>query len=470
MAKDSFEATMDLSKAMQLAADSAEGLGVAFGELSDGSKAWNIASRILSGSGLRKLQNRIRTIGGIMHMYNTHQTEAAKTAIKSAEANTQLRKSYEKMTEGAAFSIKKLWGMSKKQQDMFKKSEPYQLYKQFLDENIHVEKMGKGAAKRAAQAKVRATYGDAATGIKGAMDIHAKGLLGGGRAMRYIRRGELTDKGGNLREGSWITQDTKWFYRRQKKTWAKRWRFIKDRDYRERKGEPLRKKLNSMKEVVGRFFQVGLSFAMKGLYYFLIIATAITLIVAFVKNMKLGQKLKAFEERFGLLSKTFDGFIKMIRGLFDMIKAALTGDLFGLWNGLKKFAKGLASMVWNGLKAFLGILGTVLWGLGAGLLNSLIEILNKLPLVNIKHRFAKGGVSSGGTALVGELGPELVNLPRGARVFSNAQSRRMVGNNIHVHVNGRVGASDAEIRDIANKVAREINLRMNRTGATAGRF
>ena len=71
MAKDSFEATMDLSKAMQLAADSAEGLGVAFGELSDGSKAWNIASRILSGSGLWKLQNRIRAVGGMMHMYNT---------------------------------------------------------------------------------------------------------------------------------------------------------------------------------------------------------------------------------------------------------------------------------------------------------------------------------------------------------------------------------------------------------------
>ena len=46
----------------------------------------------------------------------------------------------------------------------------------------------------------------------------------------------------------------------------------------------------------------------------------------------------------------------------------------------------------------------------------------------------------------------------------------MGGNSIHVHINGRVGASDAEIRDIATKVAREINLQMNRTGATAGRF
>ena len=84
--------------------------------------------------------------------------------------------------------------------------------------------------------------------------------------------------------------------------------------------------------------------------------------------------------------------------------------------------------------------------------------------------FARGGISSGGMAVVGENGPELVTLPSGARVHSNQASRGMGGNVINVHVNGRVGASDAEIKDIANKVAREINLRMNRTGASAGRF
>ena len=83
-------------------------------------------------------------------------------------------------------------------------------------------------------------------------------------------------------------------------------------------------------------------------------------------------------------------------------------------------------------------------------------------------------MASGGTVgqnvLVGEGGPEIVTLPMGARVHSNSDSRRMGGNMIHVHVNGRVGASDMEIKDIADKVAREINLRMNRTGSVAGRF
>ena len=87
--------------------------------------------------------------------------------------------------------------------------------------------------------------------------------------------------------------------------------------------------------------------------------------------------------------------------------------------------------------------------------------------------FAAGGVVNSDMQLVGERGPELVSLPRGSRVHSNADSRRMGGsggNTINVHVNGRVGASDAEIRDIATKVSREINLRINRTGSAVNNF
>jgi len=84
--------------------------------------------------------------------------------------------------------------------------------------------------------------------------------------------------------------------------------------------------------------------------------------------------------------------------------------------------------------------------------------------------FANGGVTGSGLSIVGERGPELVRLPTGTRVHSNRESKQMLsnagGNTIHVHVNGRVGASDAEIRDIANKVAKEINIRMNRTSST----
>lgn len=87
---------------------------------------------------------------------------------------------------------------------------------------------------------------------------------------------------------------------------------------------------------------------------------------------------------------------------------------------------------------------------------------------------AEGGrISQGGLAVVGERGPELVQLPRGAQVHSNSASKAIassVTNHITVQVTGRVGASDTEIRDIANKVAREINTRMNRTSTSVVKF
>tara|TARA_R110002110_G_scaffold14868_17_gene68173 strand:- start:2097 stop:3926 length:1830 start_codon:yes stop_codon:yes gene_type:complete len=79
--------------------------------------------------------------------------------------------------------------------------------------------------------------------------------------------------------------------------------------------------------------------------------------------------------------------------------------------------------------------------------------------------FADGGITGNGWSLVGERGPELVRLPAGSRVFSNADSQRM-GNNITVNVQGRVGASDAEVRDIANKIGRLVNSQINRNVTT----
>ena len=99
-----------------------------------------------------------------------------------------------------------------------------------------------------------------------------------------------------------------------------------------------------------------------------------------------------------------------------------------------------------GIGAAIG--GDIGSGLGGG-------VANLLGLAN------GGTVTSGGMFLVGERGPELVNLPAGSAVFNNSQTRRM-GNIINVSVNGRVGASDAELDDIARKIGQKINLEINR--------
>ena len=228
---------------------------------------------------------------------------------------------------------------------------------------------------------------------------------------------------------------------------------------------------------------------------------------------------------FGIVSELWETAVGFIGGMWDSImtiwEGFQEGDIMKVVGGLFEFALNLLGLALTAVIAFGGFLLGLAWGFIKGIYDDVVgkagswqgaimrmalkvlkvvggifflaalrnALMNPgmwgpvlvaglvLALAALAEKFfdkfdwfSKGGVSTGGLAVVGEKGPELVNLPKGSRVHSNAESRRMGGNNIHVHVNGRVGASDAEIRDIANKVAREVNLRMNRTGATAGRF
>ena len=85
--------------------------------------------------------------------------------------------------------------------------------------------------------------------------------------------------------------------------------------------------------------------------------------------------------------------------------------------------------------------------------------------------FANGGVSGGGMAVVGEKGPELVNLPKGARVHNNNESKKMgggvVNNNVSVTINAK-DTSDAELRRIAEKIGNLISSKMNRSTSSSG--
>ncbi len=70
--------------------------------------------------------------------------------------------------------------------------------------------------------------------------------------------------------------------------------------------------------------------------------------------------------------------------------------------------------------------------------------------------------------LVGEQGPELVNLPAGATVKTNAQTNRMMGGttvNNYITINAK-DTSKAEMRRIANELSNMINMKVNRSGSS----
>lgn len=109
-----------------------------------------------------------------------------------------------------------------------------------------------------------------------------------------------------------------------------------------------------------------------------------------------------------------------------------------------------------------GMAGGIPGAIAGGLIGGFVGGVGGLILKDAT--MASGGtVGKGGMFLVGEEGPELVNLPMGSKVYSNPQTRNMMApTTINVSVNGRVGATDSELDDIARRIGQKISLEMNR--------
>ena len=163
----------------------------------------------------------------------------------------------------------------------------------------------------------------------------------------------------------------------------------------------------------------------------------------------------------------------------------ITGIVAALFAFQYYFGDKLESMTdyfmaaWTSVEKFLFVVGTFIFGIPEMLRDLLdgatkeVKKMFKLDLPSFGlPKMAKGGVSKGGMTLVGEEGPELVNLSKGSRVFSNADSKKMLSNgssntvnNFNITINAK-DTSKAEMRRIANELGNMINSKMNRTGAT----
>lgn len=106
---------------------------------------------------------------------------------------------------------------------------------------------------------------------------------------------------------------------------------------------------------------------------------------------------------------------------------------------------------------------------GGGTTGGIAVAAMSIAAIGIASMATGGRVNKGGNILVGEAGPEIVSLPANSFVTPAVQSRGRMGNNISVNVNGRVGASDAELNEIARKIGQKINRQMNQYGSSGYR-
>ena len=468
--RDADKFTNDLTVAISRLNEANTGLIKSFGEAGEGgNKLWNVISRFSSGSTFWRLQNYLRGVSNIVQAFTNANEENQKAILNSMEANL-----------GLADSLKTL----QQQRAKLRKEDDNALYRLFVQDlgdaelaketadkfyTTQINALQKVAKKRGKQFRkslmpgIRKRYAEASD-----MFFEPVGKYGMGSGQ--MERKPL------MKSINFIAEET---FAPLTKAFGKTKDFFFDKGPLGRirnDGSPdmrfkinkeiasgLKKMMAKMKKVdfigkLGEFATITTAALGKFLLYGLLIVLGITVLAAIIKK---GWPVltKQFSGAFKFFKAAFMNVIGIIKGVFKLFQAIFAGDVLGaleiffkdiFLNVVKLIANVLAGL----FKVLVGVIGALLSGIYK-------NTIGRLP------GFSTGGVSMGGPALVGERGSELVNLPRGARISNNANSMgtRAGGNNIHVHINGRVGASDAEIRDIANKVAREINIRMNRTGA-----
>lgn len=129
----------------------------------------------------------------------------------------------------------------------------------------------------------------------------------------------------------------------------------------------------------------------------------------------------------------FDALSKIVNAVLSINWGAVFSAIGNAFVGAMKWVADAAVNTWNFLKSInwgdvlVGIgkgIGNAILGLIEGAINGALSGIPGSPKVHLP-RFARGtNYAPGGLALVGEDGPELVNLPRGSQVKTAAQTRQ----------------------------------------------
>lgn len=177
-----------------------------------------------------------------------------------------------------------------------------------------------------------------------------------------------------------------------------------------------------------------------------------------------------------LIMDVFGAVMDVFSGVIDFLTGVFTGDWAKVWDGVQKIFEGFAEVLVGIFKAPINAIIGIINGV-VGAINGLgFDVPDWVPVIggqkfslNIPTipMLAKGtNYAPGGLAIVGEKGPELVNLPRGSRVYSNSESRRMAaGGGVTLNISKL--ADTMNIRDDSDidKLAAAIALQMeNRIG------
>ena len=155
-------------------------------------------------------------------------------------------------------------------------------------------------------------------------------------------------------------------------------------------------------------------------------------------------------------------------GIWNTIYNALTNMLSKIPSAFMNMINGIRNLDWGSIGK--SIANAVL-GFMEGAINGAFAGLPGAPKVRLP-RFARGVENfGGGLAIVGERGPELVNLPKGSDVIPNNQIATTGGGSTTININvGLMTGSAIERREAAMKMFEDLQDIASQRGQTVGQL
>lgn len=170
----------------------------------------------------------------------------------------------------------------------------------------------------------------------------------------------------------------------------------------------------------------------------------------------------------GNIKEIIGGIMKVFGGVIDFIGGIFTGNWSKAWEGVKNIFGGifdaLVGLVKLPINAVIGLINGAIGGI-----NSIsVDIPEGIPLVGGKHigfdiptipTLAKGTMDwKGGIVQISEKGGEIVDLPKGSRVYPHDQSVQMAKKS----GDGKLAATDRRVAKLERSAAgRKGNITIN---------
>lgn len=168
--------------------------------------------------------------------------------------------------------------------------------------------------------------------------------------------------------------------------------------------------------------------------------------------------LNTIKNAWDMVVGVFKSAFKILEGIFNIFTGLLSGNWSKVWEGIKSVVSG----VWDGIVSI--VKGGINFLISA--LNGFIRGINKIKVpswipgiggkgINISQipYLAKGtSYFQGGLAIVGEQGPELVSMPRGASVTPNRETESMLGG-LNLNIANFYNNTDRDIEELAEQLA-----------------